>query len=189
MATTTRRKRSTAAPPKAKVGRQKQDLKPGERFAYNVKINEEALAKVAKTGGRRPDLADKLTVEKKAQFVKLLRDGATIVLAADEIGVSRTCLYEHRQNDEDFAAAWDVAYEQGTDALEAEAERRALRGVSEPVFHRGEIVGHVQKYSDILLIFLLKARRPDKFRENIDVSNKDGSLAAGFAAAVRRAAS
>ena len=35
----------------------------------------------------------------------------------------------------------------------------------EPVFYKGAKCGAVQKYSDLLLIFLLKARRPDMYRE------------------------
>src|SRR6266699_1263767 len=32
----------------------------------------------------------------------------------------------------------------------------------------GQICGHVRKHSDTLLIFLLKARRPEKYRERIE---------------------
>jgi hypothetical protein len=52
--------------------------------------------------------------------------------------------------------------ETGTDLLEDEALRRAEDGVAEPRFYEGRLCGHVQKYSDTLLIFLLKARRPQK---------------------------
>jgi hypothetical protein len=47
--------------------------------------------------------------------------------------------------------------------LEAECRRRATSGVSEPVFHRGEVVGYVQRPSDACLLALLKAYRPDRF--------------------------
>ena len=62
--------------------------------------------------------------------------------------------------------------------LEAEARRRAAIGVDEPVFYKGEVVGHIRKYSDTLLMFLLKAHWPEKFRENVSidqrVSGRDG---------------
>ena len=35
-----------------------------------------------------------------------------------------------------------------------------------PVFHKGEQCGVVREYSDTLMIFLLKARDPAKYREN-----------------------
>jgi len=69
--------------------------------------------------------------------------------------------------DEAFAAAWDDAVNQGTDVLEAEALRRAKDRFNEPRFYEGDVCGHVRKYSDTLLIFLLKARRPEKYQGRI----------------------
>ena len=57
--------------------------------------------------------------------------------------------------------------EQAADVLEREAWRRASEGVKQPVFYQGEVCGHVRKYSDVLLIFLLKGARPDKYREQL----------------------
>ena len=51
----------------------------------------------------------------------------------------------------------------GLDALEDEAIRRAREGVVEPVFQAGLHCGNVRKYSDLLLIFLLKSRRPHRY--------------------------
>lgn len=48
-------------------------------------------------------------------------------------------------------------------ALEEEAVRRALFGVTEPVFHQGRECGAKAKHSDALLIFLLKALRPERY--------------------------
>ncbi len=42
--------------------------------------------------------------------------------------------------------------------------RRAVDGVDEPVYQGGKKVGSITRYSDTLLIFLLKANR-DKFRQ------------------------
>ena len=66
------------------------------------------------------------------------------------------------------SAAWDNAVEQGIDTLEFEARRRECEGVDEPVFHKGEECGHVRRYSDALLMFLLRSHRPEKFRERFD---------------------
>ena len=41
----------------------------------------------------------------------------------------------------------------------------------EPEYYKGEVVGHTRKYSDALLMFLLKANRPDKYRDNIKVDH------------------
>ena len=45
-----------------------------------------------------------------------------------------------------------------------------MLGVEQPVFYRGEIAGTVRKYSDVLLIFLLKVTRPNIYRENRHVT-------------------
>jgi hypothetical protein len=41
-----------------------------------------------------------------------------------------------------------------------------------PIFHRGQHIDTVVKteYSDTLLIFLLKARAPEKYRDNVHIT-------------------
>ena len=74
-----------------------------------------------------------------------------------------------RRRSEDFAAQWDEALEEGTDLLDAEARRRAVTGIDKPVYYKGKVVGSITKYSDRLLMFLLKAHRPQKFRDGVKV--------------------
>ena len=105
------------------------------------------------------------TPEKDEAFVEALRLGASIAKAARAAGYSRASIYEWRQADEAFRAAWEEALEEGTDRLEDEAFRRAHDGVPKPVFYKGDRIATVQEYSDTLTIFLLKARRPGKFKE------------------------
>ncbi len=59
----------------------------------------------------------------------------------------------------------------GTDRMEDEARRRAVDGVEESVFYQGEQVSTVRRYSDTLLIFMLKARRPETYRERSDINS------------------
>ena len=61
------------------------------------------------------------------------------------------------------AAAWADALEEAADRLEMEAFRRAVEGIGEDRYFRGDVVGSVTRNSDRLLMFLLKARRPSKF--------------------------
>jgi hypothetical protein len=86
---------------------------------------------------------------KKEAFLDLLADGQTVMAAAEEVQVPRRTIYSWRAADHDFAAAWELAYEQGTDKLERVAQERAING------------------SDLLLIFLLKGRRPHVYRDNV----------------------
>ena len=121
----------------------------------------------------------KRTDKKEAQFLESLQStGGNVSAACEAIALSRRRVYEWREADPVFAAKWDEAVEFGTDALEEEARRRAYTGVDEPVFYQGEECGAVRKYSDTLLIFLLKGRRPDKYRERvtIDVNKLDSDI-------------
>ena len=84
--------------------------------------------------------------------------------------VGRRTVYDARI-DEEFAAAWDEIEQETTDVMEREAYRRAVDGVPEPLVSAGKHVTDVRKYSDTLLIFMLKGRRPEKFRENVKVEH------------------
>ena len=59
--------------------------------------------------------------------------------------------------------------ESAVDDLEAEAWRRAKEGVEKPVFQGGKQVGVIREYSDTLMATLLKAHRPEKYRENFKI--------------------
>ena len=109
----------------------------------------------------------KRTPERKDRFLDCLIKNANVSKSCEQSGVSRRSIYEWRHLDDAFAAAWDEAVELGTDALEDEAIRRGHEGVEEPVYQGGVLVGHIRKYSDTLLIFMLKARRPEKFKDRI----------------------
>jgi hypothetical protein len=74
------------------------------------------------------------------------------------------------QHDERYRDEFDAATEDAADILEAEAFRRAVEGWDEPTgWYRGQPGGTVRKYSDTLLIFLLKGMRPAKYRERTEV--------------------
>jgi hypothetical protein len=114
-------------------------------------------------------LTTPLTLEKKSQFLAILTTGGTVKEAAGAVGIPRPQMYVYRDRDARFAAAWQAAEDEGTDVLEAEARRRAVDGVEKPIYHQGVCVGTVWEYSDTLLIFLLKGRRPEKYRDRQDV--------------------
>ena len=114
----------------------------------------------------------KKALNKEEVFLLTLAESGNVSRAAAKAKLSRTQLYNKRKADPDFARVWDEAETLGVSALEDEARRRAYEGVLEPVFHKGVKVGTVRKFSDTLLIVLLKAQLPEKYRENIkmDVS-------------------
>jgi hypothetical protein len=109
------------------------------------------------------------TLEKKSEFLDKLRETCNVTRAANMADVSRSQVYLWREIDELFAEGWERALKVGAEALEDEARRRAFEGVLEPVFHLGQEVATIRKYSDTLAIFLLKGALPDKYRENSKV--------------------
>jgi hypothetical protein len=103
-------------------------------------------------------------------FLAALRDTGNVRAATQAAQVDRSTVYKLRERDTDFAAAFETARDEAADVLEAEARRRATLGVDEPVFYKGVPVGSVKRYSDALLIFLLKAARPQTYRENVSIT-------------------
>ena len=126
------------------------------------------------------------TAHNKKAFLEAFERTGIVLAACDESGVSRRSVYSWRDADPDFAAAWAQAEERSTQRLEREAIRRAAEGVEEPVFQGGVEVGRIRKYSDTLLIFLLKARRPAVYRERVEQIHKtEGAVNDQLSAAER----
>lgn len=84
--------------------------------------------------------------------------------AAEQAKVDRKTAYRFRDEDEEFAAAWEHAYLDYCDSLENEATIRAVDGWLEPVFYQGVECGYKRKFSDMLLGKLLDANLPAKYR-------------------------
>ena len=108
-------------------------------------------------------------------FLLVLSETGNISVAAEAAEISRTTAYNLKWKDPEFAAEWKVAEALGVAALEDELLRRAKDGVKEPVFYKGEAVGYVRKFSDTLGIFLLKAKKPDTYRERWHIQ-QEGKL-------------
>ncbi len=103
----------------------------------------------------------------KKKFLEAFREHGNVTWASRQAGLPyRTVVYEWQEHDNEFAAAFRDAEIEATEVMEAEGHRRGFLGVEKPIFHQGVIVGHVQEYSDNLLMFMLKARNPEKYRDN-----------------------
>lgn len=107
----------------------------------------------------------------KPRFIQELARRGNVSLAAAKAKIGRQYAYQARGADAAFKAAWDEAVEISTELMEEEARRRAVEGTLRPVFQGGKLVGKVKEYSDTLLIFLLKARKPDKYRDRQSVEH------------------
>ena len=106
----------------------------------------------------------------KPTWLNAFRETGMVTAACRVAKVGRRTVYD-ASIDEEFAAAWDEIEQETTDVMEREAYRRAVDGVPEPLVSAGKHVTDVRKYSDTLLIFMLKGRRPEKFRENVKVEH------------------
>ena len=112
----------------------------------------------------------------KKAFLVAYRDTGNIRLACAASNVGRSTVYKWQEHDAEFSAAFGVAQVEAVEALEAEAYRRAVEGVEEPVTAAGRgIVGYTKKYSDTLLIFLMKGAAPHKYRDRLEHTGKDGA--------------
>lgn len=106
---------------------------------------------------------------KKRKFLNAFAQYGGILRAEEHSGVTRQSHYHWLKEDPEYAKAFKEAFEMAGDMLENEAFRRAHDGVAKPVYQGKKLVGHVQEYSDTLLIFLLKGLRPEKYRDRLQV--------------------
>lgn len=93
----------------------------------------------------------------------------TVSGACEAVDIHRSTFYEAKQRDEDFAIAWADISEEVVDALEAAAYERAVEGKIEKRYDlKGNLIEERRVYSDTLLIFLLKGKKPEVYRDRID---------------------
>jgi hypothetical protein len=91
-------------------------------------------------------------------FLKNLARTGAVMHSANKAGIHRDTAYDHRDRFPEFAEAWDHALDAAVEDLELVCRNRA------------------RDYSDLLLIFLLKAHRPERYRETrrFEVTGPDG---------------
>lgn len=111
--------------------------------------------------------ADGWSPEKQRAFIRGLADTGSVDQAARGVGMTGRSAYALRRSPgaEGFDRAWSAATDAAAKRLLDEAFERALVGTDEPVFDRdGNRVGRRLRKSDRMLIFLLRAYMPDRFR-------------------------
>lgn len=104
------------------------------------------------------------------KFLKALCDIPNVTRACQKAKVVRMTAYQLRKDNESFAKAWDDCIDAGIDNLEAAAMERARFGTPRAVWMKDENgvpkkVDTVTDYPESLVQFLLKAHRPDRYRE------------------------
>ena len=122
------------------------------------------------------------TASHRKRFLEAYAQCGNVTEAARRAGVDRTVHYKRWMPDPEYAAAFEDADLTASDLLLEEARRRAHDGWDEPVVYQGELQYEkvwnaeakrfeltgaplaVRKYDSTLLMFLIKAKRPE-YRE------------------------
>ncbi|XDZ66192.1 hypothetical protein AB8880_02025 [Alphaproteobacteria bacterium LSUCC0684] len=116
-------------------------------------------------------------IRRMERFLRSLAGTGNISAAVRESGLSRSTVYFWRSHDHEFATRWEEALTEATDKLAQEARRRALDGIEVVKYYQGEPVGTIRRYSDQLLMFLLRAYRPSVYGPSLSQDKNSGNNA------------
>lgn len=165
---------------------------PGESYKPNTRHAH-------KKGG---PLTQEQRARKQQRFLRAYRDVGIIKAACKAAGIDRSTYYDWRDHDEDFKKHLPDARDEANETLEYAAYAQAVLGVESPVVSMGRLVyeeipaknedgspkldkhgeqayirGKLvteRKYAPSLLITLLKANMPEKYKERLEHTGKDG---------------
>jgi hypothetical protein len=130
--------------------------------------------KVVKKKTTKKQKQDRTSVM-QAVFLAAFSKTGNIQKSAKIAKISRADHYRWSKEDEAYQVKFDQAQSEAITYLEDIAIQRATEGWKEPVYYKGEDVGKVRKFSDALLMFMLKGAAPNKYRERID-QNHSGAI-------------
>jgi hypothetical protein len=140
--------------------------------------------KEPRDGSESPDFAfdpvivrtrnDGWTVDKQIAFIQALAECGCVAEACERVGMSVQSAYalRARLNAQSFRYAWEAALDHAVQRMSDAAFSRAIKGVSRPVFFKGEQVGERIHHDERLTMFLLRYRDPvryGKFRDGLYV--------------------
>ena len=109
---------------------------------------------------------DGWTAVRKTQFLEALADDGNVRAACARVGLSREAAYRLRRRDPLFARAWAAAQVHACESVGEVLGTRAIEGIEEEIWLRGEVVGTKRRYDTRLL--LAHMARLDKLAENED---------------------
>ncbi len=167
--------------------------------------DEQETNKPDKTNARKGGpLTSEQRIKKQARFLSFYRNSGNIKFSCKYAGINRSTYYDWLKDDAEFSKQVADAEPEVDDTLEFAAYDRAVSGVPSYVVSQGKMVYEEiplfdedgkpkldkwnkpeyargkplveRKYSDTLLITLLKARMPDKYKERVqnEHTGKDG---------------
>ena len=111
--------------------------------------------------------------EAKTLFLEHIEANGLVNKAARHIGTTSRTVNAELKADQEFSDSFDESMSLYLESLEEEIHRRAVQGVEEDVYYKGEVVGEKQVYSDQLLVFLTKAnieKYGDRSKQDIHIT-------------------
>src|SRR5690554_5656955 len=99
-----------------------------------------------------PDPARGWTTERKLRFLDHLAASGNVRAACRRVGLSPEAAYRLRRRDDLFSRGWVLALALAQTHAEQVLADRAIEGVEEPIYYRGELVGTRRRYDTRLLL-------------------------------------
>jgi len=126
-------------------------------------------------GKEKPgSLGKTFTATRRKKYLEELRATGEKALARLAAGVSSTCLRDHRLETAGFAEAEEEALElYRAEQIGATIHKRGVEGWDEPIYWRNpatgkpEVVGHVRKFSDKLLLAHAKRHMREEYGDKL----------------------
>jgi hypothetical protein len=108
-------------------------------------------------------------------FLTSYAETASVTKACEAAKIHRSLHYRWLESFPKYQKRFIEAERHAGDTLESEAVRRATEGVVEAVYYQGRPVGAVKRYSDGLMMTLLRGFKPAKYSTSkTEVSGPDG---------------
>lgn len=105
------------------------------------------------------------TARSQARFIVALGKLGTIVSACERAKIARATVWVWKKHYPDFADRMADALAEFADRIEREAIRRAADGTLKGIWYKGERVGSEREFSDALMIQILRAKKPEQYRD------------------------
>src|SRR5690606_30735246 len=139
--------------------------RPDSRF---VLVRSPRIMDTPPIATHAPDLARGWTPERKTRFLDHLAAKGNVRAACLRVGLSPEAAYRLRRRDDLFARGWALALALARTRTEQVLADRAIEGVEEPVYYRGELIGSRRRFDARLLLAHLA--RLDKLVEESETS-------------------
>jgi hypothetical protein len=104
--------------------------------------------------------------ERQTAFIAEYAKTGNITRAAERVGISKEIHYQWMKKFPKYVEAFREAKNIAAEYLESVAVERASEGWLEPVYYQGASCGEVRRYSDGLMMLLLRGMMPEKYGYN-----------------------